>query len=81
VGNEVFQFKQHLLEFEGLDTIAVVTLNDVVIGNASNMFRRYVFNVTELLKVLHADCDCSSVIVLFHFGVFARRHPLANLSL
>ena len=30
---------------EGLDTVAIVTLNNVEIGRAENMFRRYRFNI------------------------------------
>ena len=35
----------------GLDTISTIIINDVVIANTSNMFRRYVFNVGKVLKV------------------------------
>lgn len=66
--SEVFLYKHHLLKFGGLDTIAVVTFNDVVIGNASNMFRRYVFDVTDLLKVLRAGSD----YVASHLCCFCR---------
>lgn len=40
-----------LITFHGLDTLATVTLNDVVLGSTKNMFVRYRFNVKNLLKV------------------------------
>ena len=36
---------------DGLDTIASVNINQHSIGESSNMFRRYVFDVKEALKV------------------------------
>lgn len=38
-----------LLAFEGLDTIATVTVNDVVVGRSENMHRRYEFDATDAL--------------------------------
>lgn len=38
------------LVFEGLDTIAEIKLNDNVIGNTSNMFCEYRYDITEFLK-------------------------------
>ncbi|UFU05470.1 glycoside hydrolase family 2 protein [Ruania halotolerans] len=37
------------LVFEGLDTVATITLNGTVIGQTENMHRRYRFDVTGLL--------------------------------
>ncbi|XP_053192231.1 beta-mannosidase [Scomber japonicus] len=39
-----------LLVFDGVDTIASIWLNGVVVGNTDNMFRRYDFPVRDLLK-------------------------------
>ncbi|XP_051772539.1 beta-mannosidase isoform X3 [Ctenopharyngodon idella] len=39
-----------VLVFEGVDTISTVSLNGVIIGKTDNMFRRYDFEVTGLLK-------------------------------
>lgn len=36
--------------FEGLDTIAKIYLNNVFIGSAKNMFIKYEYDVTQLLK-------------------------------
>ena len=34
---------------EGLDTVATITLNNVEIGRAENMFRRYKFNIDSAI--------------------------------
>lgn len=39
-----------VLVFEGVDTVSTISLNGVIIGNTDNMFRRYDFEVTGLLK-------------------------------
>ena len=39
-----------LLVFEGLDSVAEVILNDRIIGSPDNMFRRWEYDVTSLLK-------------------------------
>ena len=38
-----------LLRFEGLDTLAAVTLNDTPLGQTDNMFRTWEFNVAGIL--------------------------------
>jgi hypothetical protein len=38
------------LIFDGIDTAAVIAVNGHVVGNASNMHRRYVFDVTAALN-------------------------------
>ncbi|XP_075905667.1 beta-mannosidase [Nelusetta ayraudi] len=39
-----------LLVFDGVDTVSSISLNGVVLGTTDNMFRRYDFPVTGLLK-------------------------------
>uniref|UniRef100_A0A673KY65 Beta-mannosidase n=1 Tax=Sinocyclocheilus rhinocerous TaxID=307959 RepID=A0A673KY65_9TELE len=39
-----------VLVFEGVDTVSTISLNGVTIGKTDNMFRRYDFEVTGLLK-------------------------------
>ncbi|KAI7805656.1 beta-mannosidase isoform X1 [Triplophysa rosa] len=39
-----------VLVFEGVDTVSTISLNGVIIGKTDNMFRRYDFEVTGLLK-------------------------------
>ena len=36
--------------FEGLDTVAQVRVNGMPVGQANNMFRRYVFNITAAVR-------------------------------
>ncbi|XP_015249111.1 PREDICTED: beta-mannosidase [Cyprinodon variegatus] len=40
-----------LLIFDGVDTVASVSLNGIVLGKTDNMFRRYDFSVRDQLKV------------------------------
>lgn len=47
---EFLEHKYILLRFNGLDTIAEVTLNGEVIGTVNNMFVRYDFEVKSKLK-------------------------------
>ncbi|XP_061020300.1 beta-mannosidase isoform X1 [Dama dama] len=41
------------LVFEGIDTVAVVLLNSVAIGKTDNMFRRYSFDITHVVKAMN----------------------------
>lgn len=43
-------FDRVLLRCEGLDTIATLTLNDVALGSADNMYRTWEFDVKAVLK-------------------------------
>jgi len=47
---EVAKHGKLFLVFDGLDTIANVELNGTVVGDTENMFRKYRFPVTHLLK-------------------------------
>ncbi|MCL4548694.1 MAG: hypothetical protein M1495_09010 [Bacteroidetes bacterium] len=38
------------LVFEGIDTVAEISLNGVKIADVNNMFRKYLFSVTDILK-------------------------------
>lgn len=38
------------LVFDGVDTVAEVQINDVVIGKMQNMFRQYVFDIKQHVK-------------------------------
>ena len=49
---EFLEHKHILLRFNGLDTIAEVTLNGEIIGSVNNMFVRYDFEVKSKLKLL-----------------------------
>lgn len=55
-----FKSKNINLVFDGLDTYATIFLNDKIIGKSKNMFVRYVFDVTSLIKVIviHNVRDC-----------------------
>ncbi len=47
---EFLQMDEIILRFEGLDTIADITLNGVKLGHAENMHRTWEYSVKELLK-------------------------------
>ncbi|KAG1950792.1 beta-mannosidase [Pimephales promelas] len=50
VPTHVREKEKAILVFEGVDTISTISLNGVTIGKTDNMFRRYDFEVTGLLK-------------------------------
>ncbi len=61
VGNSTWRYRttfdadpqpgtQYELAFDGLDTVAVVTLNDTEVARTANMHRGYRFDVTSLLR-------------------------------
>ena len=50
---DLIQGKSIFLNCEGLDTVATVTLNNVEIGRAENMFRRYRFNIGFVHPIFH----------------------------
>lgn len=61
-----FQVEQEFLNhhalrliFDGLDTFATVRLNDIVIGQSDNMFRRYEYDVKD---ILHAGTNQLEVV-------------------
>lgn len=43
-------FEAQYLVFDGLDTFAEIRLNGVFLGETDNMFRRYTFDLTSLLR-------------------------------
>nr|KAF6501267.1 mannosidase beta [Molossus molossus] len=45
--------KVHLI-FESIDTVSEVLLNNVLIGKTNNMFRRYTFDITHVVKALNS---------------------------
>ncbi|XP_015514937.1 beta-mannosidase [Neodiprion lecontei] len=64
VGNQIFAFTTSfnvsvpfhetanaILTFHGLDTFALIFINEIPVGEATNMFVRYRFNVTKHLQV------------------------------
>jgi beta-mannosidase len=52
---ELLQQSHIGLVCDGLDTLATVSLNGSVLGNASNMFRKYQWDVKPLLKIGEND--------------------------
>ncbi len=50
VSNEVLECSQIWLKFLGVDTLADIYLNGVLLGNTFNMHRTWEFSVKELLK-------------------------------
>nr|XP_006629912.2 PREDICTED: beta-mannosidase [Lepisosteus oculatus] len=50
LSSELRKRKKFNLVCEGLDTVSTISINGVAIGKTDNMFRRYTFDVTGLLK-------------------------------
>ena len=48
--DELLGSDEVILRFEGLDTIADITLNGVKLGHANNMHRTWEYSVKEILK-------------------------------
>ncbi|MEJ1154643.1 glycoside hydrolase family 2 protein [Microbacterium marmarense] len=68
--NELASSQRHELVFEGLDTVASVTVNGVLIADVANQHRSYRFDVTNLLSV-----GGNSLVVAFRSPV---RHANAQ---
>lgn len=51
VGRWSDKLETAFLVFEGIDTAAEITLNEVILGTTNNMFVRYKFPVKDVLKV------------------------------
>ncbi|XP_011642366.1 beta-mannosidase isoform X1 [Pogonomyrmex barbatus] len=50
VSSNFLKARKIVLVFHGIDTFANISLNDYVIGETSNMFLRYSFDVTDSIK-------------------------------
>lgn len=50
VGDDFLKARKIVLVFYGIDTFANISLNDHAIGEVSNMFLRYIFDVTNFIK-------------------------------
>ena len=50
VSDEIRKSEKVFLHFDGLDTIADIYLNDVLVGNAYNMHREWEFSVKKILQ-------------------------------
>jgi beta-mannosidase len=51
VSEDFSAFDRAVLRFDGLDTCATISLNDTVLGQTSNVFETFEFEVKALLKV------------------------------
>lgn len=51
VPNNVTTYSSADLVFHGIDTVADVRLNGLVLGQTDNMFVRYKYNVKNILRV------------------------------
>lgn len=62
-----------MLEFEGLDTVSTVLVNNQVVGNTDNMFVKYYFDITEAVMVSNIYCFCNMPLnvipKLFHLMI------------
>ena len=67
--------RQVLLVFEGLDTVAKVLVNGVTVGRSTNMFRRYIFNVKEVLKEGSNLIEVRFTSAVFYAKEQAEKYP------
>ncbi|CAJ1074597.1 beta-mannosidase [Xyrichtys novacula] len=76
VPGELKSRQKILLVFDGVDTVASVSLNALILGGTDNMFRRYDFSVRELLT----DGDNVLKVTLFSPVVYASERSEAHSS-
>lgn len=48
--SELLKYDRILLRFEGIDTLATIELNGVLVGNAMNMHRTWEYSVKDVIK-------------------------------
>lgn len=70
-----FPNDKHLLVCEGLDTIAEVSLNSKPLGKTENTYRRYEFDITNLLKNGNNDLDIKFISPEACAKQEKERHP------
>ncbi|KAF8940871.1 hypothetical protein BGZ58_004339 [Dissophora ornata] len=70
-----------VLDCEGLDTIANITLNDVQVGSVRNQFRRYFFNVHDTLKAGSNRLRIEFADAVEHAKEQAEAYPPISLKL
>jgi len=51
VDDSVLKQRYVVLLLDGVDTVADVTLNDVLVVSTHNMFQRFIVDVTHIIKV------------------------------
>ena len=57
-----------LLVFDGVDTVASISLNGIIVARTENMFRRY---VCQVLKHRTHFPSCQCIICETHFEMFS----------
>ena len=65
-----------VLVFHGVDTFATILLNGHEIGETSNMFLKYTFDVTKYLEV--SILLFHIIILLYIFNHFSEREFIGN---
>lgn len=64
VNSDFLKARKIVLIFYGIDTFANISLNGHMIGQTSNMFLRYIFDVTDYIKVREL-CQPNSIKYIF----------------
>lgn len=60
MSDDFLKARRIVLIFHGVDTFANITLNNNTIGEISNMFLRYMFDVTDYIEVRRSN-ECESM--------------------
>lgn len=71
VSETLLKKKKIVLTFEGIDTLAEITLNGKVIGKNDNMFLRYDLDIKDILK----GKDNELTVKIFSAVNYAKTHP------
>lgn len=63
------------LVFEGIDTVADVFVNDVLVGHAENMFVQYAFDVTKVLQKGENRVEVTFLSIPRTAQEYIKQHP------
>ena len=79
VDASLLQYNVVELVLGGVDTIANVSINGHVVGQTSNMFKRYVLDVKEQLRVRKSQTSvflqiCSDMVICENFPTHPEAH-------
>lgn len=67
IGEDLYNRRNIHLIFDGVDTMAEVKVNNVVVGKMQNMFRQYVFDIKKLVTVKQKLSLANICLILYLF--------------
>ena len=75
VSEDVISKGQIFLVFEGLDTVASIRVNNIKVGQSTNMFHRYIFNVKDALKTGSNKIEVRFISAVLYAKGQAKKFP------